>query len=50
MIVIYVSESYVAQEDQTPNENELITYLTPIIEKRLDYRTSKSVRARVQEI
>lgn len=50
MIVVYVADSYVAQEDQTPNENELITYLTPIMTKRLDFRLSKTVNLLVKEI
>ena len=50
MIVVYVSESYVAQEDQVPNENELITFLTPIMSKRLDFRLSKTVDLLVKEI
>ena len=51
MIVVYVAESYVAQqENQAPNENELITYLTPIMTKRLDFRLSKTVNLLVREI
>ena len=42
-VVVYTEASYVSQTDQEPNENELVTYLTPIVEKRLDYRLSKIV-------
>ena len=42
-IVVYAEASYVSRTDQEPNENELVTYLTPIVEKRLDYRLSKIV-------
>ena len=50
MIVVYVAHSYVAQEDQEPNKNELITSLTPIVEKRLDFRLHKNVNALIQEV
>ena len=50
VIVVYVAESYVAQEDQEPNENELVTYLNPIISKTLDFRAAKTVNAMVSEI
>ena len=50
MIVVYSAESFVAQEDQKPNENELITYLKPIIKKTLDFRASKTVNAIISEI
>ena len=50
VIVIYVAESYVAQEDQEPNANELITYLSPIIQKSLDFRAAKTVNALISEI
>ena len=45
VVVVYVAQSYVAQEDQEPNNNELITSLTPIVEKRLDFRLHKYVNA-----
>lgn len=50
VIVVYVAESYVAQDDQIPNQNELITYLNPIVTKQLDFRLSKSVNMLVKEI
>ena len=50
VIVVYVAESYVAQEDQEPNENDLVTYLNPIISKTLDFRAAKTVNAMVSEI
>ena len=50
MIVVYVAESYVAQEDQKPNENELVTYLNPIIKKTLDFRASKTVNTLISEV
>ena len=50
LIVVYVAHSYLAQEDQEPNNNELITTLTPIVEKQLDFRLHKKVNALIQEV
>ena len=50
LIVVYVAHSYLAQEDQEPNNNELITTLTPIVEKQLDFRLHKNVNALIQEV
>ena len=45
VVVVYAAQSYLSQDDQEPNNNELITSLTPIVEKRLDFRLHKSVNA-----
>ena len=49
-IVVYTAQSFLSEESKSPNENELVTYLTPILEKRLDFRLHKSVNAVMQEV
>ena len=37
-------------DEKDANENELITFLTPLVEKSLDFRSSKSVNTLIQEV
>jgi len=53
-IVIYATESFVREpeEDDTEDideEDELVSYLVPIAEKRLDFRYHKEIGAKVEE-
>ena len=54
-IVIYATESFVREpeEDDTEDideEDELVSYLVPIAEKRLDFRYHKEIGAKVEEL
>ena len=44
-IVVFSAKSFLSEENSQPNENELVTYLTPIVEKQLDFPLQKSVKA-----
>jgi hypothetical protein len=42
-LVVLATKSFVKEEGQEPNKNELVSYLVPLAEKRLDYRYHKEV-------
>ena len=48
-LIVYASKSFVEDEVKTPNENALISYLVPLVEKRLDLRYHKDVWASIEE-
>ena len=49
-IVVFATESFIKEEDQEPNKNEVQSYMVPIAEKRLDYRAHKNIGAQIEEI
>ena len=49
-IVVFSTESFVKEENQEPNQNEVQSYMVPVAEKRLDYRAHKNIGAQVEEI
>ena len=48
-IVVFATESFVKEEDQEPNNNEVQHYMVPIAEKRLDFRYHKNIGAQIEE-
>ena len=50
-IVVYVSYSYLNQAYYSnTNDADLVKFLTTLVEKRLDFKLSKSVNANIKEI
>ena len=48
-LIVYASKSFVEDEVKTPNDNALVLYLAPLVEKRLDFRYHKDVWAKIEE-
>ena len=49
-IVVFATESFVKEDgEQEPNQNEVVSYMVPIAEKRLDFRYHKNIVAQIEE-
>ena len=44
-IVVYATQSFVRESTDSDKGNEIVNYLEPLVEKRLDFKYHKSVEA-----
>ena len=50
-IVLYATESFLREDEANTvtNKNTVVSYLVPIVEKRLDFRYHKNIVAQIEE-
>ena len=50
-IVLYATESFLREDEANTvtNKNTVVSYLVPIVEKRLDFRYHKNIVTQIEE-